>query len=104
MTDVPFLVLDEFECESCGYTMDAFRESKDRDPKKECPKCQGVMGKVWNPQVVNDSNSLTFAHISPERKFEIKAERMRVRAKHDKSKVKREESSNVYNDMKGHKS
>jgi hypothetical protein len=81
-----------------------FRPNNEPDIIKVCPNCGNEMHRVSNAPVVNDSKSLTFVHVSPERKFEIRRERMAVKAKFNKSKKVREENAALTADMGKHTS
>jgi predicted nucleic acid-binding Zn ribbon protein len=81
-----------------------FRPNNEPDTIKVCPNCGNEMHRVLNAPVVNDSKSLTFVHVSDSRKFEIKRERMAVKAKFNKSKKVREESAALTADMGKHTS
>jgi hypothetical protein len=81
-----------------------FRPNNEPDIIKVCPNCGNEMHRVINAPVVNDSKSLTFVHVSPERKFEIRRERMAVKAKFNKSKKVREENAALTADMGKHTS
>jgi putative FmdB family regulatory protein len=97
-------VLDEFQCINCEFLDEYFRDSSEVDVVKVCPNCGNEMRKVFNAPVINDSKSLTFVNISPERKFEIKRERLAVKGKFNKSKKVREEAKVAAADMGNFKS
>jgi hypothetical protein len=81
-----------------------FRPVNEPDIIKVCPNCGNEMHRVINPPVINDSKSLTFVHVSPERKFEIQRERVAVKGKFNKSKKVREESKAIAAEMGNFKS
>lgn len=91
--------LDEFQCINCEFVDEYFRPNDEPNITKVCPNCGNEMHRVINAPVVNDSKSLTFVHISPERKFEIKQERLSVKGKFSKNKKTREESKAAAADM-----
>ncbi len=96
--------LDDFQCINCEFMDEYFRPNEEPNIVKVCPNCGNEMHRVITAPVVNDSKSLTFVHVSPERKFEIKRERMAVKAKFNKNRKVREENAIAAVDMSKHSS
>jgi len=95
-------VLDDFQCINCEFTDEYFRKVDEPDATRVCPNCGKEMHRVLNAPAINDSKSLTFAHISPERKHDIRTLLAKSKAKQTRNKDKKQDATNLANDMSRH--